>query len=82
MKLNLRAVALAAGSVWGLTVVVATLVSLWRGSGHHLNLLSAVYPGYHVSYLGSAVGLVYGVASGLAAGALFAWLHNQLLKEA
>ena len=82
MKLNLRACALATGSVWGLVMFVATLLSLWRGAGQHLGLLSAIYPGYQVTYLGSAIGLVYGLVTGLLIGALFARLYNQLLKEA
>jgi hypothetical protein len=32
--------------------------------GHTLGLLSALYPGYSVTYLGSVVGLVYGLVSG------------------
>jgi hypothetical protein len=46
-------------------VVVLTLLSLWRGHGQHLGLLSLVYIGYNVSYLGSLVGLIYGFVDGL-----------------
>ena len=39
--------------------------------------LSALYPGYSVTYLGSVVGLVYGFVSGALIGAAFCWLYNR-----
>ena len=81
MKLNLRGFALAAGIVWGLVVFIVTLASVGRGAGQHVGLLSVIYLGYRVSFLGSIIGLVYGFVNGLLLGALFAWLYNQLAKE-
>jgi hypothetical protein len=78
MKLNVKGFALATGILWGLSVVLLTLISLWHGGGGHLGLLSLVYVGYTVSYLGSLIGLVYGFVDGVIAGALFAWLYNRL----
>jgi len=78
MKLNIKALALASGILWGLSVCLVTLLSLWHGGGQHLGLLSLVYVGYSVSYAGSAIGLVYGFVDGLISGALFAWLYNRL----
>ena len=80
MKLNVKSFALACGIAWGLRVFLLTLSALWRGVGQHLGLLAAVYWGYGISYLGSLIGLVYGFASALAVGALFAWLYNKLGK--
>lgn len=80
MKLNLKGFALASAVLWGLAVFLVTLVAVWRGTGEHVGLLSAVYVGYQVSYLGSVIGLIYGFVNGLLAGALFAWLYNQLSK--
>lgn len=82
MNLNVKAFGLTAGILWGLAMFVWTLSSLWRGAGEHLGLLAGFYFGFRVSYVGSVVGLAYGFASGLIAGALFAWLYNQLAKEA
>jgi len=76
MKLNVKGFALAAGIVWGLSVLLVTLMSFWY-QGEHLGILSHVYIGYKVSYLGSIVGLVYGLVTGLVAGTVFAWLYNK-----
>jgi len=77
MKLNMKGFALATGIVFGLSVFLVTLLSLWH-SGVHIGILSHVYPAYTVSYLGSLIGLVYGFVSGLIAGACFAWLYNTI----
>jgi hypothetical protein len=81
MKLNGKALALAAGILCGLALSVVTLAAFWRGSGQHLTLLSVIYFGYSISYLGSVIGLAYGFATGLLGGALFAWLYNLLAKR-
>ena len=77
MKLSIKGFALAAGIVWGMAVFVMTLSTVWRGGGEHLYLLSGIYYGYRVTYLGSLAGLLYGFASAALAGGLFAWLHNR-----
>ena len=78
MKLNIKALALASGILWGLSVLILTLISLWHGHGEHLGLLSLVYVGYTVSYAGSVIGLIYGFVDGLIVAALFGWLYNKL----
>ena len=75
--MNVKAFALAAGILWGFLLFAVTLLEAARSEGHTLNALSAVYPGYFVSYLGSAVGLVYGFVSAALIGAAFCWLYNQ-----
>ena len=78
MKLNAKGFALTAGILWGLSVLLITLISLWHGGGGHLALLKLIFPGYEVTYVGSIVGLAHGFAYGLIMGALFAWLYNRL----
>jgi hypothetical protein len=75
--LNTKGFALAGGIVWGSAVLLATLASLWH-SGQHIGILSHVYIGYKVSYLGGIIGLFYGFVTGLAGGAIFAWLYNKM----
>ena len=82
MKLNVKALALAAGILWGVLVFVLTMSDLWRGSGAHLGMLSGVYFGYKISYLGAVVGLAYGFVTGLIGGAVLAWLYNRLARQA
>jgi hypothetical protein len=75
--MNLKASAIATGILCGLLVFALTLLEVARGSGHVLIRLGVVYPGYSVTYLGSVVGLIYGLVSGALLGAAFCWLYNK-----
>jgi len=81
MKLNPKAFALASGITWGLTVFLATLWVVVKGSGEHLQLLSRFYPGYSVSCKGSLIGLIYGLIDGGIFGLVFAWIYNKFNEE-
>jgi hypothetical protein len=80
MKLRVRALGLAVGTVWGLGLFVATLIAVVRGAGHTLVLLKAYYYGYDVSIGGAFCGLLWGFLDGFIIGALIAWCYNYLLK--
>ena len=59
----------------------ATLWLLIRGGpqvGKNLNLLSAYYPGYSVTWTGSLIGFCYGALTGAALGWCVAWFYNVL----
>ena len=78
MHLNVKGFALASGTLGGLALALITLVAAARGIGHNLNHLSAIFPGYDVTYLGSVIGLIYAFVSGVIAGGLFASIYNRL----
>jgi hypothetical protein len=79
MKLNVKALALSSGIVWGATVFLATLWLLIRGhEGTLISRLDHFYLGYSFSYPGAFVGLVWGFIDGVIGGAVFAWLYNKL----
>lgn len=81
MKLDVKAVALAAGIVWGLALFLLTLWFLVNGySGQLLNKLGGVYFGYSVSIGGAFVGLIWGFLDGAIGGAVFGWLYNKFAK--
>ncbi|HVO82711.1 MAG TPA: bacteriophage holin [Terriglobales bacterium] len=80
MKLNLKAMALAWGILWGLVMLLLGLCYLIGGSygQQFLQFMASVYPGYHATRsLGDViVGALYGGVDGLIGGAVFAWLYN------
>jgi hypothetical protein len=79
MKLNIRALALTFGILWGLGVFVMTWwVILTGGAAGAPTLLERVYLGYAFTPLGSVIGLIWGAVDGLICGALIAWLYNRL----
>jgi hypothetical protein len=76
MTLRKRALGLAFGTVWGLIVCAATILSKIQGFGDTLVGLRHYYPGFRVSYPGAVVGLLWGFASGFVVGILVAWLYE------
>lgn len=85
MRLNIIALAVAAGLFWGgaiLLVAVANL--LWPPYGRaFLELAASIYPGYVPGGgPGSVItGTLYGVADGTIGGAIFAWFYNLLARK-
>ena len=82
MKLNAKNFGLAFGILWGFSVLIMTLISLYtRYAEGFLRLLSEIYPGYKVSLVGSFIGCVYGFVDGFIGFYLFALIYNFLQKE-
>ncbi len=82
MKLNIKALALAAGIVWGLAIFLITYWFLLRGyEGEMLSRLSNVYLGYEVTWVGGLIGLAWGFVDGLIGGAVLALLYNRFIPK-
>ena len=81
-KIDVVAMALALGVVWGMMLFLATALLLMQGApegqmvGPHLSLLGVYLPGYEVSWIGSLVGAFYFFIIGAIAGLLIAGLWN------
>ena len=81
MRLDPKALGLAAGLLWGGGLFAITLfVTFTAGTGEHLNLLSRFYIGYSVSVLGAVLGAAWGFVEGFIGGWLLGWLYNKLAK--
>ena len=80
MRLRVRALGLAVGTVWALCVLVAALCLIWFGQVPGVPLIKKLYPGYYITYLGALVGAIWSFVNGFVAGALVAWLYNQFHK--
>jgi hypothetical protein len=81
MKINIKALALSIGIVWGLAVFLLTVWFLITcSSGILLSKLGTIYCGYSVSWLGAFIGFVYGFINGLIGGALVGFLYNKFAK--
>ena len=80
LRLNAMATGVALGVVVGLGLFVATNWLILKGGEHvgpHLALLGQFLIGYKVTFLGSVIGLGYGLVSGFVVGFMIAALHNR-----
>ena len=85
MRLNVTALALAAGLFWGGAILLVALANLvWRPYGRaFLDLTASIYPGYLPGTgIGSILtGTLYGLLDGAIGGAIFAWFYNVLARK-
>ncbi len=78
MKINVKALALSFGIIWGLAIFLLTVWFLIMCyEGNLLAKLGSVYLGYSVSWPGAFIGLIYGFIDGLIGGALLGYLYNK-----
>ena len=81
MNLNPKAFGLASGILWGLGMFVMTILAAINGyASDFLIVMSGIYPGFSLTYLGAFVGAIYGFVHGFVGGWAFAWLYNKFLK--
>jgi hypothetical protein len=87
---NAKTLGLVFGLLFGLAIFIATNWLVIKGGhinesggyivGPHLQLLSQMFIGYRVSFIGSIIGFGYGFALGTFAGALFAGIYNKIVE--
>lgn len=80
MKLNVAALSIAGSILWGASVFLVTLANLAVPDYGvaFLNLVAALYPGYHVGagFGALLIGTAYALVDGAIGGALLGWLYN------
>ena len=83
-RLNARAWGVAMGLLCGLGLFLATNILILKGGpvvGPRLRLLAVYLPGYEVTFVGSLIGLGYGLVIGYAAGWLMGRVYNALARD-
>ncbi|RME31621.1 hypothetical protein D6789_02130 [Candidatus Woesearchaeota archaeon] len=76
MALDIKAFALAGGTLWGLGVCFLGIIAMFGWGASLVTVLSSLYRGYDASVLGAVIGGLWGFADGAVGCALFAWLYN------
>ena len=81
MKLDVKALALSCGLIWGLGLFLVTWwVILLDGASGEVTWLGHVYRGYSISPVGSVIGGAWGFVDGAIGGAILAMVYNKLRK--
>tara|TARA_B100001964_G_C14079341_1_gene529509 strand:+ start:707 stop:949 length:243 start_codon:yes stop_codon:yes gene_type:complete len=80
MKLNVRAIALASGIIWGGGIFLLAIFSIFFSTYSNIIIfISNYYIGLDVSFVGGLIGFVWGFIDAGVGGALFAWLYNKFI---
>ena len=82
IRFKAKVLGLVLGFLLGFIIFVATNWLLIKGGdevGPHLQLLSQFFIGYSVSFVGSLIGFMYGLAVGTLSGALIGWIYNKIV---
>lgn len=83
MRINVKALALTLGILWGLGVFIAVLWVILLDGAHGQPLFFAViYRGVTASWPGAVLGLAWGVLDGVIGGLLIGWLYNKIAGTA
>ena len=84
MKLDVKALALAFGILWGGAILVLDVISqVCPGYAQSfLAGIASVYPGYEptTGVASAVIGAGYGLVDGAIAGLVLAWLYNLIAK--
>ncbi len=77
MKLDVKAMAITLGLIWGVTLFGMTWwVIAFEGATFEPTPLGRIYRGYSISPMGSVIGLIWALPDGFIGGALIAWIYN------
>lgn len=85
MKLSVQSLALTCGLIWAAVILLVGIANaIWPPYGlTFLQMVDAIYPGYHVAtgIPNVIVGMLYGLIDGAFGGLIFAWLYNLFAKK-
>jgi len=80
-KLDVKALGLTLGLVWGSGILILGIISMFSTFGmDFVALMGSVYIGYNSTWEGTLVGTIWGFCDGAVCGALIAWVYNKFSK--
>ncbi|MBD3427059.1 MAG: hypothetical protein GF409_07525 [Candidatus Omnitrophica bacterium] len=81
MKLDVKALALAGGILWGASIFILTWLGiLGYGSNVAAQIAKSYYIGYTVTPVGSIIGALYGFVDAGVGMAVFGLIYNKLAR--
>ncbi len=84
MKLNIKALALAAATLWGAGMFLVGIANMMYSDYaiKFLEVMASIYPGYQpfTGFSSVIIGTIYGFVDAGIGGTIFAWLYNCFVK--
>ena len=84
MKLNIKALALAAGILWGAGMFLTGIANMMYSdyAVKFLEVMASIYPGYQpgTGFTSVIIGAIYGFVDAAIGVAIFGWIYNCFVK--
>jgi len=82
MKLNVKALAITSGLLWGIGLFAMTWwLIAFEGVSDDPTWIGLFYRGYTISPMGSVIGLIWSIPDAFIGGAIFAWVYNMICTQ-
>ena len=80
-KLNVKAMAIAAGITWAIYVLFCGWAAALGWGGSIVHAFASYYVGYAPTFLGGIIGGIWALVDGAIAGAIFSLLYNRFASK-
>ena len=77
----MRGLATAFGVTWSICMLFAGLASMFGWCTKFIEVMSSIYIGLKPTFLGSIIGVVWGLSDGVVGGLLIALIYNAVVKK-
>jgi len=80
-KMNVKALAIALGSAWGLCMLFIGFASMFGMAEKFVEVMGSGYIGFEPTFVGSIIGAVWGFVDGAIGGIVIALIYNAVAKK-
>ncbi len=80
-KLDIKALALAGGVLWGLYMLCLGFMAMFGWGTSFLSVMSSIYIGFRPTFPGAIVGGLWGFLDGAVAGGIIAFVYNLTARK-
>jgi len=80
-KIDVKALAIAFGSAWGLMLLFVGWAAMFGWSTEFVEMMDSTYIGFKPTFLGGIIGGIWGFVDGAIGGVIIAIVYNAVAKK-
>ncbi|NIM03892.1 membrane-associated protein [bacterium] len=80
-KINVKALAVGLGVLWGVLMLFAGWVSIFGWATKFVEVMASIYIGFKPTFLGGVIGAIWGFIDGAISGAIIALVYNAIARK-